>query len=82
MFLIDAIKPNVENKFKTCFFTQLFRGGKSFRVGFFSSNIKIIQKINLNVLKSSYNHICMEVLLIELIDYSIIAKYHNKIMYW
>ena len=29
MFLIDVIKPNVENKFKTCFFTRLFGGGKS-----------------------------------------------------
>ena len=28
MFLIDAIKPNVEKKFKTCFFMPLFRGGK------------------------------------------------------
>ena len=28
MFLIDAIKPNVENKFNPCFiFTQLFREG-------------------------------------------------------
>ena len=32
MFLIDAIKPNLENKFKlVLFFTQLFRGGD--RVG-------------------------------------------------
>ena len=31
MFLIDAIKPKVEKKFKTCkkFFARLFRGGES-----------------------------------------------------
>ena len=30
MFLIDAIKPKVENKLKTCiFFARLFKGGDS-----------------------------------------------------
>ena len=63
------------------FFMHLFRGGKSFRdeLGFVSSNINIIKKININVLKSSYNHIFMEVLLIELIDYSIIENITIKI---
>ena len=28
MFLIDAIKPNVEKKFNACISTRLFRGGK------------------------------------------------------
>ena len=26
-FLINGIKSNIEKKFKTCFFTRLFRGG-------------------------------------------------------
>ena len=29
MFLIDAIKPNLEKKFKTFFFMRLFKGGES-----------------------------------------------------
>ena len=29
LFLIDDIKPNLEKKFKTCYFRRLFRGGES-----------------------------------------------------
>ena len=54
MFLIDAIKPNIEKKFKThLFFTQLFMGVESgaykiatnfFCVWFVGGNKNIIKK--------------------------------------